>query len=83
MDTSGSTHEHTQGVIDSTGTFHTRASVVRSIDNGNLWQTSGGGRTARIRKIAQCPRPGCSVTPYITTAPDHTTANNLDNLPRG
>jgi hypothetical protein len=29
-----------------------------------------------------CPMPPCSASPYLTTAPDHTAANNLENLPR-
>jgi hypothetical protein len=41
----------------------------------------GGGMSARIKKISFCPRAGCYVSPYITTAPDYSTANNLDNLP--
>jgi len=28
----------------------------------------------------RCPAQHCPATPYITTAPDHTVANNLDNL---
>jgi hypothetical protein len=51
------------------------------IDAGEDWKTYGGGRSAQIRKISYCPAPGCYLTPYITTSPDHTTENNLDNLP--
>ena len=75
------THEHVAGVCTTVGTYFTRAEVVSGIDRGETWLTSGGGSTARIKKISYCPRTGCYLSPYITTAPDHTTANNLDNLP--
>jgi hypothetical protein len=78
---SDGTHQHIAGVCLVDGTYRTRAQVVQGLDRGEAWFTSGGGTTARIKKITYCPRSGCPLSPYITTAPDHTTSNNLDNLP--
>lgn len=75
------THDHIEGVCTSTGVHYSRAQVVAGLDRGEDWHTSAGGSTAKIRKIAKCAHPGCSLTPYISTAPDHTASNNLDNLP--
>ncbi len=75
------THLHIEGVCTVDGAHHTRREVVDSIAAGNRWVTSGGGSTAVIKPIQFCPAYRCTATPYITTAPDHTTANNLDNLP--
>lgn len=75
-------HEHIEGVCTADGTHSTRAHVASRIDAGELWSSQGGGQMARIRKITFCPRPACLASPHITTAPDHTTANNLENLPR-
>jgi hypothetical protein len=77
----GATHQHIAGVCSIEGVYSTRARVVAGIDRGEPWTTSGGGSTARIKKITFCPHAGCYERPYITTAPDHTTANNLENLP--
>jgi hypothetical protein len=78
---SDGTHHHIAGVCTADGAYYTRAQVIAGIDRGESWVTSAGGSTARIKKIAYCPHSGCYMSPYITTAPDHTTANNLDNLP--
>lgn len=78
---SDGTHQHIQGVCLQSGTYKTWAEVIAGLDRGEDWWTYGGGTTAWIKKIPRCLYPGCSVTPYITTAPDHTTLNNLDNLP--
>lgn len=78
---SDGTHQHIQGVCLNDGTYRTRAQVVAGIDGGEAWTTSGGGQTARIKKISYCPYSTCMLSPYITTAPDHTTSDNLDNLP--
>lgn len=75
------THQHLEGVCITGGTHHTRRQVVDSINAGNVWVTSAGGITALIKPIRWCPRPACIASPYITTAPDNTTANNLENLP--
>ncbi len=74
-------HEHIAGVCTSDGIHHKRAYVAARIDAGETWWSSGGGQLARIRKISFCPRPACLANPSITTAPDHTTQNNLENLP--
>lgn len=75
------THRHIAGVCTADNLYYTRAQVVVGLDRGETWMTSGGGASARIKKIPFCPATGCYLSPYITTAPDHTTANNLDNLP--
>lgn len=75
------THQHIRGVCLADGTYRTRSQVVAGLDAGETWYTEGGGQYARIKKIGKCPREGCYLTPYITTAPDHTRLNNLDNLP--
>ena len=78
---SDGTHQHIAGVCAQSGVYSTRAAVIAGIDSGQDWQTFGGGQYARIRKLRYCPASACLLSPYITTAPDHTTANNLDNLP--
>jgi hypothetical protein len=75
-------HEHIEGVCTTDGVHHTRRRVADGIDAGETWWSQGGGKLARIKKITYCPRPACRATPYITTEPDHTTANNLEDLPR-
>lgn len=74
-------HRHIEGVCTNAGVHHTRREVVASINAGNLWVTSAGGTSAVIKPVAYCPAPACHASPYITTAPDHTTTNNLENLP--
>ena len=73
-------HEHIEGVCTTDGTHYTRKQVVDSIDAGNTWRTSAGGREATIHKVARCRR--CPATPYIETNPDSSKQDNLDNLPR-
>lgn len=76
------THEHIEGVCTTDGTHYTRKQVVDSMGRGDTWSTRGpDGSSARIKPANGCPVNECPATPYITTAPDHTTANNLDNLP--
>jgi hypothetical protein len=74
-------HEHVEGVCAIDGTHYTRKEVVDSMAAANVWETFGGATRARIKPMASCPVRGCPATPYITTTPDHTVANNLDNLP--
>ena len=74
-------HEHIVGVRSAAGGYFTREQVLRSLQAREEWHTSAGGQTAKIRRIEYCPHPGCSLSPYITTEPDHTPANNLENLP--
>ena len=78
---SDGSHRHIAGVCTTDRLYYTRAQVVAGLDRGELWETFGGGARARIRKIQFCPHGSCLLSPYITTAPDHTAANNLDNLP--
>ncbi len=78
---SDGTHRHIVGVCTANDRFYTRKQVVDGIESGEDWLTSGGGKTAKIKKLTYCPAADCYATPYITTAPDHTTQNNLDNLP--
>lgn len=76
------THQHIAGVCTDIRLYCPRAEVVAGIDRGEAWSTKGpDGSQATIKKLRFCPAPACMVTPYITTAPDHTTRNNLDNLP--
>src|SRR2546421_7350600 len=82
--TGNNAHEHIIGVIASSGTFSTNQQVVDSIKAGNTWQTSVPGEPkAKIKELRFCPHSACTHTPYLTTHPDHTTKNNLENLPRG
>lgn len=75
-------HEHIVGVCPEIGGFKTNQNVWDSIDSGESWWTrAADGSTARIKKLTYCPHPACIFKPYLTTAPDHTTKNNLDNLP--
>jgi hypothetical protein len=77
-------HRHIIGVITDTNYYYTNQQVVDSIDAGNDWYTFVPGEPlAKIKKLAYCPRTSCYHKPYLTTAPDHTTKNNLDNLPEG
>jgi Protein of unknown function (DUF3892) len=76
------THEHLVGVCTANGRYYTRGQVVDGIKRGEIWETSAGGSTALIHEVDCCTvAPGCPAAPYITTAPDHTVANDLDNLP--
>ena len=76
------THWHIEGACTADGTHYPRGDVATRIDGGEPWFSSGGGTQVRIRTIVSCPMPPCSASPYLTTAPDHTAANNLENLPR-
>jgi Protein of unknown function (DUF3892) len=78
----GGWHQHIEGVCTEGDAFYTRDEVVRSLRAGDVWTTEGDGDYARIREVRSCNHPGCTVTPYITTAPDETKTNNLDELPR-
>lgn len=74
-------HEHIGGVCTADGTYFSRQQVAAAIDAGEAWWSEGAGTRARIRKAPYCPYSECLTFPYLTTAPDHTTANNLENLP--
>jgi len=78
---SDGSHRHIEGVCTTANDHYTRRDVVDSIAQGNLWITSAGGSTAVIKPITYCPTLACHSTPYITTSPDHTAANNLEALP--
>lgn len=71
-------HKHLSAVY-AAGTWHTLASVVASIGSGNTWATSAAGKSAPIRPLANCTR--CTTQPYITTRPDTSVDDNLENLP--
>jgi len=76
-------HQHIEFVCqEGSGTHWTPGEVITSIAAGHVWRTHGkDGSSAIIKPLQYCPAPGCLTKPYITTSPDHTTANNLDNLP--
>lgn len=78
---SDGTHRHIEGVCTADGTHYTRRQVVDGINRGEAWVTSDGRNTAKIKEMKYCPAAACLATPYITTAPDQTTTNNLENLP--
>ncbi|WP_081427017.1 DUF3892 domain-containing protein [Sorangium cellulosum] len=80
----GSTHEHIIGVVTKIGIFYTNKEVVDSLDENNEWYTEVEKEPkAKINKKGYCPKSDCYHNPYLTTDPDHTTKNNLENLPRG
>ena len=76
-------HEHIEGVCTADGAHYTRQQVVSGVGRGEDWHTRGSdGSRAKIKELRFCPHAACLTTPYITTAPDHTLANNLDKLSR-
>lgn len=81
-ESSDSTHHHIEGVCTNDGVHYTRAEVVKSINEGNLWKTSASGYEAIIRPRSSCNRrSNCNAAPYIETNPDSTKLDNLENLP--
>lgn len=79
---SDGSHRHIEGACTVEGVHYTRRQVVDSIRAGNVWITrSPSGQTAVIRPIGYCPAYGCMATPYITTRPDNSKDDNLENLP--
>jgi hypothetical protein len=78
----GGRHEHIEGVCTTSGAHYTRRQVLDSIHAGDSWVTSAQGRDAVIRPISECHAPGCHAAPYITTRPDNSKDDNLENLPR-
>lgn len=83
--TGDGTHEHIAEVRSKAGAAYSVVDVVRGLGAGESWKTEGPDSAdavlARIQKLAYCPASGCSLSPYITTAPNHTKNNDLDNLP--
>jgi len=77
----GLNHEHIVGVITEAQVFFANRAVVDAVGRGEAWYTLEADQMARIRPLTTCPL--CAYAPYVTTAPDHTTTNNLENLPRG
>ncbi len=80
---SDGSHRHLEGVITDAGVHYTRREVVDSINAGNTWKTSAGGYSATIRPMSYCFRANCYASPYITTNPDSSKLDNLENLPEG
>jgi hypothetical protein len=74
-------HRHIEGVCTTDGRHYTRREVVASITQGDSWQSSAGGYTAKIEAIRFCPRSACLASPYIKTNPDSSKLDNLENLP--
>ncbi|WP_437775941.1 DUF3892 domain-containing protein [Sorangium sp. So ce1097] len=80
----GAYHEHIVGVVTNLDIFYTNKEVSDSIDAGHDWYTAVDKEPrAKIKKLRFCSGSGCLHSPYLTTNPDHTTRNNLENLPRG
>jgi Protein of unknown function (DUF3892) len=75
----GRSHEHVAAVCTSDRIKHSRSQVISSINAGNDWYTSAGGRSAKIAVVSQCGR--CNLAPYIRTTADSTTTDNLLSLP--
>lgn len=77
-------HEHIIGVLVGDGTYYTNAEVETSLNAGNVWYTYVPKEpSATIQVKSYCPQWVCYHKPYLTTEADHTTKNNLENLPRG
>ncbi len=73
-------HAHIAGVCTDSGDFMTRVELIVALDRGEIWWAETHGRQVRIRKVMHCDVPGCSLSPYVTTATENTTRNNLENL---
>ena len=73
-------HEHLAGVCTAEGVYFSRIDVASSIESGEEWWAVRDGVRARIRTVPACSFPGCA-TVYLTTAPDHTPATDLELLP--
>lgn len=77
-------HQHIIGVVTVANIFYTNKEVTDSLAAGNEWFTDVSGvPRAKIHKVSYCAATSCLHAPYLTTAPDSTTANNLENLPPG
>ena len=74
------THRHIVGVCLVDGSYHTRAEVLAGLDRGESWTIRMGASTAHVRKIAFCPRTGCYLGPYLTSALSPTAPNQLEDL---
>jgi Protein of unknown function (DUF3892) len=73
-------HSHIVGVCTQGLIYYTRQEVVDSINEGNIWKTQADGYQARIGVVEHCPDPRCLASPYITTNPDSSEMDNLENL---
>jgi hypothetical protein len=71
-------HQHIAEVELASGQRITRADVIANINRGVEFYTFVNYTRARVY-VHYCPT--CFSRDYITTTPDGTTANNLDNLP--
>jgi Protein of unknown function (DUF3892) len=74
----GGYHEHIGAVELSTGQVLSVSEAISAIRRGIGFYTLVNGSQARVY-VHNC---GKCRGPYITTSPDGTTANNLDNLPK-
>jgi len=70
-------HQHISEVRTTGGSTFTRAQVIQKLRAGDTFTTTGNPQ-GRVYEH-NCPR--CGSGDYITTHPDSTTTNNLDNLP--
>lgn len=72
------THQHIAKVELSDGTRYTRQQIIDRINAGDSFYTYYQGQTAWVY-VRSCP--SCLTRNQITTTPDGTVGNNLDNLP--
>jgi Protein of unknown function (DUF3892) len=70
-------HQHISAVRLTNGAALTRAEVIAHISAGDTYTTIGEPQG----RVYVHPCPWCGFGQYITTRPDATTTNNLDNLP--
>jgi hypothetical protein len=59
------THDHVAGVCTVDGTYVSRAGVFEALARGEDWHIELKGEMSPIRKIEQCPYPGCRFGPYL------------------
>jgi hypothetical protein len=74
------THRHISDVCTQGAIRFTRQEVIDSIRSGDSWKTFADGHAVEILLIDECPREGCSLSPYIVARADGATADNLDAL---
>jgi len=74
------THRHIEGVLTHDRAHHTLATVIASINTGDIWKTRAGGYQETIKVTTECPHSGCNVAPYIATNQTSPRKDNLEKL---